>query len=91
MTKGALQRIPKRDIEVMEHGDERDLFWGLLAVDEISFFVVAIYHVVLLLPSLLFWVYWMLVGHPADFQNASVPFFAGLGCLSLFWFPLLQR
>lgn len=91
MTKCALQRIPKRDIEVTEQGDERDLFWGLLAVDEISFVFVACYHFVLLMPALGFWTYWMATGHAADLQNATVPFLAAIGCLSLFWFPLIQR
>lgn len=90
-TKCALQRIPKRDIEVTESGDERDLFWGLLAIDEISFIFVMFYFFVLIAPTLSFWIYWMKTGHATDLQNASVPFFAAIGGLSLFWFLLMHR
>ena len=87
----ALNRIPKRDRDVIEDGDNREIFWGLVAVEQISFFMVAMYHSVILAPCLTFWMIWLFAWHhPGDLQNASVPLLAVLPLLSLFWYPLVM-
>lgn len=88
----ALGRIPKRIWVLEEGGDARETFWGLHAREEISFFRVATYHFLILLPPFVFWFLWLFWwGHSGDLQNASVPFMGALGVISLFWFPLIQR
>ena len=89
-TAHALQKIPKRNNKIIEDSDDRDIFWGLLAIDKISFLLVLSYLALLLVGAIGFWVYW-LTGHPDDLQNASVPFFASVGCLSLIWILAIQR
>jgi hypothetical protein len=88
----ALDRIPKRDRQVIIEGDKREIFWGLLAREAVSFRRVVVYHVIFLSAPFVFWVLWLLKwGHSGDWQNASVPFLAALGLLSLFWFPLMHK
>jgi len=81
--KDALEKIPKRDREVIEDGDEREIFWGLLAVEEIQFVRVLLYHILCLAGPFVFWVLWMKMGHPGDLQNASIPITVALGFLGL--------
>ena len=52
----------------------------------VSFYKVALYHLLILAGPLAFWGLW-LKKWPTDWQNASVPFFAVVVLLSLFWFP----
>lgn len=86
----AVERIPKKKWRVEEKGFARDFFWGIFAVEKLSFFMVALYHIIILLPPLAFWFLWLFFwGHSGDLQNASVPFLSALGLLSLFWFPIL--
>jgi hypothetical protein len=88
----ALDRIPKKVWRVEEEGDAREFFWGIHGVERISFCMVAFYHLVILLPPLVFWFLWLFWwGHSGDLQNASVPFLSALGLISLFWFPLKQN
>jgi hypothetical protein len=53
--KDALEKIPKRDREVIEGGDGREAFWGLLAVEEIQFLRVVVYCVLSLAGPCAFW------------------------------------
>jgi hypothetical protein len=88
----ALERIPKRTLLVEILGDSRDIFWGIHAVERLSFFMTAIYHILILAPPLIFWFLWLFQwGHSGDLQNAAVPFLSALGLVSLFWFPLLNK
>jgi hypothetical protein len=88
----ALEKIPKRDREVIEEGDTREIFWGLLAVEEIQFLRVLIYHIAFIAGPFTFWALWLTeMGHPGDLQNASIPFTTAFGLMSLFWFPLWHR
>lgn len=92
--KDALEKIPKRDREVIEDGDSREVFWGLLAVEEIQFVRVLVYHVLCLTGPLVFWILWISMGHPGDLQNASVPMTVALGFVALLsssWFVLGNR
>jgi hypothetical protein len=92
LKKDALDRIPKCDRSVIEEGDQREIFWGLLAVEQISFAMVAMYHFLILAPTFVFWMLWLFVwGHRSDLQNASVPFLSTIPLLSLFWLMLVKR
>jgi hypothetical protein len=87
----AIDRIPKKISKLEESGDVREFFWGIFAVERISFLMVTVYHILILIPPLVFWCLWLFSwGHSGDLQNASVPFFTALSLLSLFWFPLLS-
>lgn len=91
-SRTALERIPKRKRRVEEDGDSREVFWGIQAIERLSFAVVATYHVFVLAPPLVFWLLWLFYwDHQGDMQNASVPFLTALGILSLFWFPLIHK
>jgi hypothetical protein len=90
----ALERIPKRDREIIEDGDGREIFWGLLADEEIQALRVVIYNVILLAGPIAFWILWLKMGHPGDLQNASVPVTIALSSfamLSSFWMLLRKR
>jgi len=79
-------------LRVEEKGPARDFFWGIIAKERISFFTVAFYHIIVLLPPFVFWFSWLFLwGHSGDLQNASVPFLSALGLLSLFWFPIFAK
>lgn len=82
-----LQRLPKRlrkwDVESDEDKDEA---WGLNVAFGVSFYRVALYHMLILVGPTTFWGIW-LKKWPTDWQNASVPFFAVVVLLSLFWLP----
>lgn len=87
-----LSRIPKKTWRLEANGDSREIFWGILAIEEISFLVVSIYHFLILVPGFIFWFLWLFFwDHGGDLQNASVPFLALLACLPLFWFPLIIK
>lgn len=88
----ALERIPRRDREVVEEGDAREEFSGLLAVEEPQVLRVVIYHVLFVAGPFTFWALWLMVmGHSSYLQGASVLFTTALGLISLLWFPLLNR
>jgi hypothetical protein len=88
----ALDRIPKKNMRLEERGSAREFFWGIHGVERISFFTVATYHLLILLPPLIFWFLWLFQwGNFGDLQNASVPFLSALGLISLFWFPLINK
>jgi hypothetical protein len=90
----ALERIPKRDREVIEEGDGREIYWGLLADEEIQALRVVVYNIVLLAGPIVFWILWLRMGHPGDLQNASVPIMIALGSLAMlssFWMLLRNR
>lgn len=82
-----LERLPKRrrkwDIDLDEEGEEA---WGLNTVFAVSFYKVTLYHMLILVGPIVFWGLW-LKKWPSDWQNASVPFFAVVVLLSLFWLP----
>lgn len=86
-----LDRLPKRrrkwDIDREEEVEEA---WGLNTVFAVSFYRVALYHMLILVGPILFWGLW-LKKWPSDWQNASVPFFAVVVLLSLFWLPFAHK
>jgi len=86
-----LERLPKRcrkwDID---RDEEKDEAWGLNATFGVSFYKVAFYHLLILVGPITFWGIW-LRRWPTDWQNASVPFFAVVVLLSLFWLPFAQN
>ena len=86
-----LERLPRRrrkwDIDRDEETNEA---WGIHAVFGVSFFRVMIYHLLIMTGPIIFWGLW--IGKwPRDWQNASIPFFAVVALLSLFWLPLAHR
>ncbi|KAK3171634.1 hypothetical protein OEA41_003718 [Lepraria neglecta] len=82
-----LDRLPKRRRKWETDRDEEvDEAWGINAVFGVSFYKVALYHLLILAGPLAFWGLW-LKKWPTDWQNASVPFFAVVVLLSLFWLP----
>ena len=90
--RGAIARIPKKIREFEEGGSDREIMWGILGVELLSFYMVALYHFLILIPPSVFWFLWLFVfKHRGDLQNASVPFLMALGLISLFWFPVLNR
>jgi hypothetical protein len=77
-----------------EEGNAWEFFWGLNAVESISALKTAVYHLIVLLPSIIFWFLWLFDwGHSGDLQNGSVLFLCSLGLMSTvwFWFPLLNK
>ncbi|KAK0706094.1 hypothetical protein B0T26DRAFT_788486, partial [Lasiosphaeria miniovina] len=89
---GALGRIPKRDAPLSTRAPDREVVWGLVAVECPSLARVFAYHVLALAGPFAFWVVWQTkLGHGDDWQNASIPFAVVCVLLSMFWFPLLQK
>ena len=87
----AVDRIPKRTSRLEMEGDARSSFWGLYAVERISFLKIAVYHSIIIIPSLIFMFLWLSYwGHSGDLQNASVPLLCGLALLSLLWFSAIS-
>ena len=86
-----LEHLPKRrrkwDIDRDEEAEEA---WGLNTVFAVSFFRVILYHMLILVAPIIFWGLW-LKKWPSDWQNASVPFFAVVVLLSLFWLPFAHN
>lgn len=92
--KDALLRIPKRKERVAEKVDEdkENILWGLQAIEGISFVRICLCHAVFVSCPFIFWGLWLtIMGHEGDLQNASIPFLAVLGILSIFWFLLGHR
>lgn len=88
----AIDRIPKRTGPFEEAGDGREYFWGILAVEKVSFIVVAYYHAVIFLGPFVFYFLWLFYwNHSGDMQNGSTPLAIVLGLLSLLWFPLIHK
>ena len=86
-----LDRLPKRVRRwEIDRIDETEEAWGLNAVFAVSFYRVLLYHVLILAGSVVFWGLW-LKKWPTDWQNASVPFFAVVVLLSLFWLPFAHN
>lgn len=86
-----LERLPKRRRQwQIGNDEEKEEAWGLHAVFGVSFYKVALYHLLILAGPLTFWGLW-LEKWPMDWQNASVPFFAVVVLLSLFWLPFAHR
>ncbi|KAL5379796.1 hypothetical protein DPSP01_008266 [Paraphaeosphaeria sporulosa] len=78
--------LPKRVAQLDLSADERKLFWGLYARQEISFFRVLVYNVICISPLVWFFFMWLFAwGHGGDQQNASVPLMTMLSFLSIFW------
>ena len=90
--RGALDRIPKRKRWLDIDGQERELFWGLLATERASTFRIFLYHILILSgPFVLWWLWLFYLGHPGDLQNASVPLSVVCVLLSMFWFPIIRK
>ena len=86
-----LERLPKRRRKwETDRDEEKDEAWGLHVIFGVSFFRVALYHMLILVGPTTFWGLW-LKSWPRDWQNASVPFFAMMGLFSLFWFLFAHR
>lgn len=58
--------------------------WGLEGVYAPSALRVFLYHLLIVVWPIAFWIWWQ-VNHPEDYQNAAVPITATLGLVSLFW------
>ena len=86
-----LECFPKRMMK-WEFGADKmnEEAWGLDATFQVAFLKVALYHLLILMWPLTFWGVW-LKKWPRDWQNASVPFFAVMVMLSLFWLPFAHR
>lgn len=86
-----LERLPKRRRKWdVDRDEEKDEAWGLNAVFAVSFYKVLLYHTLILAGPIVFWGLW-LKAWPTDWQNASVPFFAVVVLLSLFWLPFAHN
>jgi len=86
-----LERLPKRRTKWGVGSDEeKDEAWGVNALFRVSFAKVVLYHLLILAAPMTFWGLW-LEKWPMDWQNVSVPFFAVVALLSLFWLPLVPR
>ena len=86
-----LDRLPKRVRKwEIDQDDEKDEAWGLNAVFAVSFCRVVVYHLLILAGPVASWGLW-LKKWPTDWQNASVPFFAVVVLLSLFWLPFAHN
>ncbi|MCJ1358617.1 MAG: hypothetical protein MMC33_008617 [Icmadophila ericetorum] len=86
-----LERLPKRRKKWDVDSDhEKDEAWVLHAVFGVSFIKVLLYHMLILPGPLVFWGLW-LMKWPTDWQDASVPFFAVMVLLSLFWVHFVQN
>ena len=86
-----LERLPKRQKKwEIDRDEEKDEAWGLNAVFGVSFCKVALYHLLILTGPSTFWGLWI-KKWPTDWQNASVPFFAMVVLLSLFWLPFSHK
>ncbi|MCJ1383430.1 hypothetical protein MMC17_006544 [Xylographa soralifera] len=85
-SREALARIPKNVFPLEEEGHGREYFWGIHAVEQVSFLVVMVYHILLLFPPLVFWFLWLFAwGHEGDLQNAAIPFMAAVTLLAVVW------
>ncbi len=86
-----LDRLPKRQRKwEIDRDEEKEEAWGLNAVSAVSFYKVTLYHMLILAGPTVFWGLWLKKG-PTDWQNASVPFFAVVVLLSLFWLPFAHN
>ena len=86
-----LERLPRRRRKWdVDRDTETDEAWGLNVVFGISFLKVVIYHFLIFAAPLGFWTFW-LARFPKDWQNASVPLFAAVVLLNLFWLPFGSR
>jgi hypothetical protein len=90
--RGAITRIPKKTWRFEESGPGREFVWGISGAERQSFYMIALYHLLILIPPFIFWFLWLFRWkHHGDLQNASVPFLMALGLISLFWFPVLNK
>lgn len=86
-----LARLPRKRTKWDVGSDEEtEEAWGINALYRISFIKVVFYHLLILVGPIIFWGLW-LRRWPRDWQNASVPFFAVVVLLSLFWLPLVHN
>jgi hypothetical protein len=85
-SRQVLALFPQRDSKLEEGGDEREEFWGIYARERHSFFRVAIYNILCILPCVVFFFTWLFGwGHSGDLQNASIPIGITLTALNIFW------
>lgn len=84
-------KIPKKkdDFEVSNETGERVAF-GIEADYMLSLRVLAIYHLIVIIPSFIFWAYWM-SKHSGDWQNASVPLMTVVALTTVFWIMAGKR
>ncbi len=86
-----LERLPRRLKKwEIDDDEEKDEAWGLHVLFAVSFYKVLLYHSLILLGPLIFWGIW-LKKWPRDWQNGSIPFFAVVVLLSLFWLPFAHN
>ena len=77
-----LPRIPKRTRDFTAEEDVP--IWGLEAIYSPSALRVFVYHSLVVIGPIAFWVWW-LIRYPNDYQNAAIPIMAVLGLISVFW------
>jgi hypothetical protein len=88
----SLERIPKRTKSLAVGIPKRGYFWGLHARENISFWMVALYNILLLVSPFIFWICWLLVWHhPGDLQNASIPTTVAIALLPMFWLHVMTN
>jgi hypothetical protein len=85
-SRNVLPLIPQRNARLEVCGEQREEFWGILARERRSFFRVAIYNGICILPCVIFFFMWLFAwGHTSDLQNASAPLIVTFTALAMFW------
>lgn len=77
-----LAKVPKRDSDMNEAEPGEEPYWGLLAVEDISFMRVMVYHLLALLGPVVFWGIWQ-SRNPDDIQDSSAPLVVALTSAAL--------
>lgn len=91
-----LKRIPKIKNGLTEGPQDvssktgESTAFGIEADYVLCFEILAVYHLLLILPSFIFWAYWM-AKHPGDLQNASVPSMTVFALITVLWIILGKR
>ncbi|USP79666.1 hypothetical protein yc1106_06940 [Curvularia clavata] len=80
--------IPKKKSEFPVQCKQilKDTAWGIEAEYTLSFWMLCVYHLIPLLSSFAFWIYW-LTKSPGDWQNASVPTITTIALFAFVWVP----
>jgi hypothetical protein len=80
----SFERVPKRKSALEIKINSMEFAWGIQAQHTISMVGLVVYHILILVGTLGFWVWWMR-SHPEDLQSAAVPLTTVAVFLSLFW------
>ncbi|KAI5366686.1 hypothetical protein Slin14017_G043260 [Septoria linicola] len=81
----SIQVLPKRLSELHFDDGNREAFWGLYAIERISFAWVAAYFCLVNAPSVVYFFLWLFYWrHDSDVQGASVPVSLSLTLTAMF-------